>query len=472
MKSTVEPLERSAEDDDGRTLVKLSVEVDEAEFDRDIDAAFRKIAREVRVPGFRPGKAPRRILEARIGVAPAREQALRDAIPQYLAQAVREHAVDIIATPEVDITAGQDEGPVVFDATVEVRPTVIVPGYAGLRVELPTIEVSDEDVDGPIDAERRRHGELVDVDRPAARGDFVTLDLSATRDEEPVPGLNAEDWLYEVGQGWVAEDFDDHVIGATPGDELDFTATPSGTDEPADFDVTVKKVQELNLPELTDGWVAENVGEYDTVDDWRDAIRARLSDLRLAQARQMLVERAGTALADLVDEAPPDALVNADLRQRAEGFVMQLQSQGVGFEQYLAATGQDQVALMEGLKDASARAVKIDLALRAVAESEDLDVGDDEVDAEYERIGLRVGQKPAQVKKAYERGDGVPELRAELRKRKAMEWLLRSVEVVDGEGRPIERSLLLPDEDVSDAAAEATPPSAGDVEADEMKDTE
>ncbi len=173
MKSTVEPLERS-EDNEGRTLVKLSVEVDEAEFDRDIDAAFRKIAREVKIPGFRPGKAPRRILEARIGVAPAREQALRDAIPQYLAQAVREHDVDIIATPEVDITAGQDDGPVVFDATVEVRPTIIVPGYAGLRVELPTIQVSDEEIDGPIEAEQRRHGDLVDVDRPAARGDYVT----------------------------------------------------------------------------------------------------------------------------------------------------------------------------------------------------------------------------------------------------------------------------------------------------------
>src|SRR5262245_26441381 len=129
MKSSVAPLEGNK--------VKVSVEVDEDEFDKAIDAAFRKIAQEVRLPGFRPGKAPRRLLEARIGLAPAREQALRDAIPQYLAQAVQEHEVDVIATPEVDITAGEDDGPVTFDATMEVRPTVIVPGYAGLRVELP-----------------------------------------------------------------------------------------------------------------------------------------------------------------------------------------------------------------------------------------------------------------------------------------------------------------------------------------------
>src|SRR5262249_31054297 len=238
MKSKVEPIDAD-EASEGRTLVKLSVEVEEAEFDHDIDAAFRKIAREVRIPGFRPGKAPRRILEARLGTAPAREQALRDAIPQYLARAVREHDVDIIATPEVDIRGGQDDGPVSFDAMVEVRPQVFVPGYAGLRVELPAIEVTDDDVDGPVQAELRSHGELTDVDRPAAGGDFVPPDLTAERDGEPVPGLNAEDWLYEVGRGWIADEFDEQLIGATPGDELDFTATPSGTEEAAQFDVTV-----------------------------------------------------------------------------------------------------------------------------------------------------------------------------------------------------------------------------------------
>ena len=129
VKSTLEALEGNK--------VKLSVNVDEAEFDKDIDAAFRKIAREVRLPGFRAGKAPRRVLEARIGVAPAREQALRDSIPQYLAKAVREHDVDLIASPEVEITAGEEEGPIGFDATCEVRPEITVPGYDGLRVELP-----------------------------------------------------------------------------------------------------------------------------------------------------------------------------------------------------------------------------------------------------------------------------------------------------------------------------------------------
>ena len=237
MKSTLEPLEGNK--------VKLSVNVDEAEFDKDIDAAFRKIAREVRLPGFRAGKAPRRVLEARIGVAPAREQALRDSIPQYLAKAVREHDVDLIASPEVEITTGEEEGPVGFDATCEVRPEITVPGYDGLRVELPAPAATDEEIEEAVQAQLRRHGQLTDVERPAARGDSVTLDLVATRDGEEVAGLNTEDWTYEVGQGWIADDFDEQVIGASAGDELTFTATPKGTEEPADFTVTVGAVQEL-----------------------------------------------------------------------------------------------------------------------------------------------------------------------------------------------------------------------------------
>ena len=159
VKSTLEPLEGNK--------VKLSVNVDEAEFDKDIDAAFRKIAREVRLPGFRAGKAPRRVLEARIGIAPAREQALRDSIPQYLAKAVREHDVDLIASPEVEITTGEEEGPVGFDATCEVRPEITVPGYDGLRVELPAPAATDEEVDEAVQAQLRRHGQL---DRRRAAG--------------------------------------------------------------------------------------------------------------------------------------------------------------------------------------------------------------------------------------------------------------------------------------------------------------
>lgn len=434
MKTTLEPLEGNK--------VKLSVEVDEAEFDRDIDAAFKKIAREVRLPGFRAGKAPRRLLEARIGLGPAREQALRDAIPQYLAKAVRENAVDIIATPDIEITGGEEDGPVAFDATIEVRPEISVPGYGGLRVELPPVEASDDDVDEVVQGELRRAGSLADADRPIARGDQVTLDLSASRDGDDVIGLNTEDWQYEVGRGWVADVFDEQLVGASAGDVLEFTATPNGTDEAADFTVTVKSVQEIVLPELTDEWVDENQ-DVDTIDAWRAEIRERLSAMRLNQARNLLVERTTGALVELTEIDPPEAMVDNELRARVQNTVQRFQAQGISIDQVLAATGQTSEQFIETLRAQSVQAIKADLALRAVATAEALEASDDDVEAEYERIAVQVNQKVNQVRKAYEKGDAVEDLKAQLRKSKALDWLLEHVEIVDTNGAPIERALLL-----------------------------
>ena len=435
MKSTLETLEGNK--------VKLSVAVDETEFDKDIDAAFRKIAREVRLPGFRAGKAPRRVLEARIGIAPAREQALRDSIPQYLAKAVREHDVDLIASPDVEITSGEEEGPVGFDATCEVRPEVTVPGYDGLRVELPAPEASEAEVAEAVQAQLRRHGQLADVDRPAARGDHVTLDLNATRDGEDVAGLNTEDWSYEIGQGWVADDFDDQLIGASAGDELTFTTTPKGTEEEADFVVAVTAVQELVLPELTDDFVAENFGEYETVEGWRASIAERLSESKLNQARQELVGRVTEALTGLTEIEPPEPLVQSDLQRRVEGTVRQLQSQGIDVEQWLSVTGQDANGFVESMKGASEQAVKVDLALRAVAVAEGLDADEGDLAVEYERMAMQFEQKPNQVRKAYEQNDLVPELAAQIRKAKALDWLIHHVEMVDPDGNPLDRDVIL-----------------------------
>jgi trigger factor len=435
VKSTLEPLEGNK--------VKLSVNVDEAEFDKDIDAAFRKIAQEVRLPGFRAGKAPRRVLEARIGIAPAREQALRDSIPQYLAKAVREHDVDLIASPEVEITAGEEEGPIGFAATCEVRPEVSVPGYDGLRVELPAPSPSDEEVDEAVQAQLRRHGQLTDVERPAAAGDYVTLDLNATREGEDVPGLNTEDWSYEIGQGWVADDFDERLIGASAGDELTFTTTPKGTEEPADFVVTVGAVQELVVPELTDEFVSENFGEFETVDAWRRSVVDGLAESKLNQARQELVGRVTEALTGLAEIEPPEALVQSDLQRRVEGTVRQLQSQGIDVEQWLSITGQDAGSFVESMKGASEQAVRVDLALRAVAAAEGLDADDGDLAAEYERMGMQFGQKPNDVRKAYEQNDLVPELVSQIRKTKALDWLLHHVQMVDPAGNPLDRDEIL-----------------------------
>lgn len=443
MKSTVEPLEGNK--------VKLSVEVDEAEFDKAIDGAFRKIAHEVRLPGFRPGKAPRRLLEARIGLAPAREQALRDAVPEYLAKAVRDNDVDIIAAPEVDITAGQDDGPVAFDAVIEVRPRIIVPGYAGLRVEIPHPVPTDADIDAQIDRMRQPFAELAEANRPAIDGDVLTIDLAGRHPGDDEAFIERHDLSYELGSQSLVEDLDEHLRVTNPGDIVQFEVDHPDHDHPAmSFRVLVKAVNRKVLPAVDDEW-AKEASEFDTVDALRADLTKRLTMLRAMQAQLQVRDKTADALVELVDDEAPDSLVQGEMRRQLENLQMRLSNQGATVEQWLSATGQEPDAFIEELKTSAIRAVRLDLALRAVAEAEALEVTDDDIDAEFGRIATQTKEKKAAVRRAYERNDAVAGLRSELRKRRAMEWLVEHVEVVDPDGNPIDRDQLAFDMDGASA---------------------
>jgi len=443
--------------------VKLSVEIDEADFSQDIDAAFAKIAKEVRLPGFRAGKAPRKVLEARIGIEAAREQALRDSVPMYLARAVREHNVDIVATPDIQIVGGEQAGPVKFDATCEVRPVVHIAGHASLRVEVPALDVAESEVDEVVDAERRRLGTLTTVDKKVAEGDFVIVDLVGSRDGEPVVGLAVDEWSYEVGKKWVAPTFDEKLIGCSAGDVVTFTDTPSGTSEPADFTVTVNAVQQLVLPELEDSWVAENIAGAQTVAEWRNSIRERLQTNRLAQVRNVVIDRVTDSLSELVVIEAPESMIAADLQQRVENTVRQFQMQGVSIDQWLQMTGQDAASFVESLRPQSIKAVKVDLALRAVVEAESLHASDDDVENEFALIAARSNENamrehqmsgapknkkvrlvgPDQVRAAYQANDAVVDLAAEISKSKALDWLIHRVEYVDPRGNVLDRDHVI-----------------------------
>ena len=427
--------------------MRLSVEVDESEFDRNIEDAFRKIAHEVRLPGFRPGKAPRKILEARIGIAAARAQAIQDAIPEYLSRAVREHDVDLIATPEIDLTGGQDEGIITFNATCQVRPEVDVPGYQSLRVELPNPSLTDAELDEALQTELRRHGSLVEVDRKSEAGDSVIIDMEALRDGEPVIGLNVDEWTYEIGRGWVAPGFDDQVTGVAKGDVLKFTAAPNGSEDPADFVVTINKVQTLQVPELSDDFVAENIAEADTVAEWKDKIRARYEEMRLNQMRRTVVDRVTDALAELVGIDPPESMVTSDLQARVQNTVQQFQQQGIALDQWLSVTGQDVESFLAGMQVQSQKAVRVDLALRAVAAAQDIEVTDEELDAEFAAIGTRFNEKTAKVRRLYEQNDAIGDLVAQMRKSKALDWLLHNATYVDQNGATLDRDMVIGDHD-------------------------
>lgn len=475
MKATVEPLEGNK--------VKLSVEVDEQEFETAVNAAFKKLAGEVRIPGFRPGKAPRKILEARLGAEVGRTQALHDAIPDYYAQAVREHDVDVIAAPQIDITDGEDGGSVQFDAVVEVRPVVVVPGYESLRVELEVPVATDEEIDAQLERMRAQQATLAVVDRPATDGDSVSIDIQGSLAGEPLEGLTADDYLYEVGSGIIVPEVDDELRGAKAGDILEFSAEHPDPDEDdvLEFRVLVKEVKAKVLPDLDDAFAAE-ASEFETLDELRADLEHRLGSVKKMQAQMALREKVGEALAELVADEIPEALVNGEMQERLQDLAMRLQAQGMTLEQWLDMSGRTQDDFVAELRDTATQAVKVDLALRAVVEAEEVEVDDDELDAEYAKVAARLELDAATVRKEFERADQVSAIRSDIKKRKALDWLVETVTIVDDGGDPIDRALLeieavgdeadssTPDAGTSDTASSSTgTPDADDTEAEDVE---
>lgn len=442
MRATAAPVEGNK--------VRLSVEVDEVEIDQALDSLMKRLAREVRVPGFRPGKVPRRVIEARMGGATAvRGEALREALPGFYARAVTDTEVDPIDQPEIDITSGNESGAVSFDALVEVRPTVAVPGYHGLSVTLPSLEVTDDEVTAQLDRLRATSGELVTVSRPARDGDQVTIDIHGSRADQG-PGddddLDAEDLLYEVGGGGVVPGLDEQLRGAKAGDILSFETEFGPEGVAASFRVLVKETKELVLPEVTDEWAAE-ASEFDTVDELTADLRARLRQQHVARARVALERRTAEALAELVTEGIPDQLVASELRERIHDLSHRLESQGMDIGQFLAVTGRDEKEFVEELRGSALETVKIDLALRTVVEEEGIEVTDEELDEELAVIGERVDMEVGKVREELEQAGRLAAVRSDRRKAKAMRWLVDNVELVDEDGKPVSRDDLTVEQD-------------------------
>jgi trigger factor len=435
MRSTVEPLEGNK--------VKLSVEVDEEEFEKAVDAAFKKIAGEVNIKGFRRGKAPRKVLETRIGSLAGREQAMQDSLPEYYSEAVIEHDVDVIAAPEIEVTGGQESGAVAFDAVVEIRPTIQVPGYGGIAVTIDRPVADEEAIDAQIDRMRDLDATLADVDRPAQEGDTVTIDIAGTLDGEPQSGLTADDYSYTVGSGAITSEVDEQLDGAKVGDILEFGATHPDADEERElqFRVLVKAVKEKVLPELTDEWAAE-ASEFETVGALRESLADRMVRVRKVQASMALREKVAEALAELVDAEIPEPLVANEMQDRLQDLALRVQAQGMRLEQYLAMSGTDPEQFSQELRQGAEQGVKVDLALRAVAEAEDIECTEDDLTEEVEGVAARVGQPAEEVRERFERAGQVSAIRSDIKKRKALEWLIERAEVRDADGAAIDRSEL------------------------------
>jgi trigger factor len=284
------------------------------------------------------------------------------------------------------------------------------------------------------------------VDRPAIDGDHATITINGSRDGEDIAGLQADDYLYEVGSGSIASELDEHLRGSKVGDILSFDAQPADPDEDlVQFRVIVKDVKQKVLPDVTDEW-ANDVSEFDTVEELRGDLASRITRVRKLQAQMASRDKAAVALADLVHDDPPEAMVNAEMQQRLQDLGMRLSAQGITAEQYLQATGQTQEQLGDELRQLAAQAVKVDLGLRAVADAEAIEATDEELDEEFARVAERLDQDPDKVRQEFERAEQVPAVRSDIRKRKALDWLVEHVELVDEHGQPVDRQALELDE--------------------------
>jgi trigger factor len=429
----------SAEVLEGNT-VKLTVEVDESVIAQAEAETLTRLTREVQLPGFRPGHVPRKVIQSRLGAKGIRDEVLRDKLSDYYAEAVEAEDLDVIVPPQLDITSGEEGGPVVFTATVEVRPEVLVPGYAGMAVTVPSPVPSDEDIQEQLDRMRDQFATLADVERAAADGDLVTLDIHGTREGEPAEGLTADDLVYQVGTGGIVEGIDEHLVGAKVGDtfELDAEDAPDG---PAHLHVAVKQIREKVLPEADDEFAAD-ASEFETIAALREDLVTRMGSVKRFQTTMAIREKIADSLAELVTEEPPEALVAEQRDQLVQDFGYRLSQQRIGLAEYLDAIGQAPEEFIAGLTEQAAKDVKIDLALRAIAKSEELEPDESEIDEEVVHLAGHAEQTPGEMRQMLEDNGRMSLLRSEIRKTKAMTWLVEHVAILDEAGNEIDRESL------------------------------
>jgi trigger factor len=426
--------------------IKLVVEVDDAEMNEALDAAAATLAQQVSVKGFRKGKVPKQVLIANIGgAAVLRSEAIRESLPDFYARAISETMVDPIGQPDVTITAGEDEGVLVFEADVEIRPEVTIAGYDALRVTIPSPVVGDDEIEAQINRFRETDAVLEDVDRPIIGGDLVNMDIRAEQTGSDADPLEMSDFMYTVGSGSIAPEVDELILGLRAGEELVVTANVSGGQNIV-YTMQLKQVKERILPELTDEWVEENT-EWPTVDEMRDAVLTQMSKMKVVEAQMSQRDAVLVALGDLVtDDVVPDVLVEAEANDRMHDLGHRLAQQQMNLEQFLQATGQTPDQLLSAVRADAQRAVKIDLALRALVKAEGLEANEQEIEEELVTTAEAMSLASNTLHDNLYKSGRVVAFEAEVAKIKANKWLSEHVTFVDHLGIVIDRELLREDQ--------------------------
>lgn len=447
MKTTVENL------DDVK--VKLSVEVEPKRVKQAMDAAARELAKQVNLPGFRPGKAPRKLLEQRLGPGVIAQQALEDSLSDFYTEAIQSEELEPVAQPEVAVEVFDEKEGCKFTAELEVRPDIDLPDHTGIGVTFPEWDVSDEDVEEQLFQLRDRFAEVEEVDRAAKRGDYVTLDLEVFVDGEELEDAHVEDALYEVGSAGVTPKLDDELQGAVAGAEVSYTDKlpdeyPEHGGEEAEFKVTVKDVREKTLPDLDDDF-AMTASEFDTLEELKKDIRDNLLRQRITAARQDLRNRIIEAYLALVDFPLPPSMVQNETQARVGRVEQQAEQMGVEVEDLLEDTTRDQFEA--NAAKAAENAVKAQLVLDELAQELDLEIHADDLDREVLYLAQRYGAQPQEIANQIVEQGNLPALVADVMRRKAIDALVDEANI---DGAPSEMVMvelgLQPDPNAEEAA--------------------
>jgi trigger factor len=438
------------------TRAKLTVEVPFEELKPSLDAAYKKIAQQINVPGFRRGKVPPMVIDRQVGRGAVLDEAINEALPKLYVEALQANELEPLAQPEIDITKFEDNESLEFTAEVDVRPEVQLPDYTGLAVTVDDIAVDDEDVEEQVQALRERFASLSEVERAAADGDFVVMDLVARKDGEVVEGAEVSGMSYQVGRGGMLDGLDETLTGMSAGDEATFTSQLVGGDqqgEDVEVEVRVTSVKEQELPELDDDF-AQTASEFDTVDELTEDIRARLSrSKRLEQAaaaRDAVLER----LLDMVDVPLPEGVVDSELAARREQIEQQLGYAGMSMEQYLDNEKQTVDEFEADLEKRVRDAVAAQFVLDQVAKSAEIGVNEGELQEHLMRRAQQSGQNPQEFMQHMIEHNHIPEMVSEVLRGKALATVVEAATVTDRSGNHVELKNLQPDGTIAEPTDE------------------
>jgi len=430
METTVE---RTAEH-----TVKLTIEVPSDQLAKDLDRTYRAIAREVKIPGFRPGKAPKPIIDAQVGADVVLEEFVNSSVPTYFRTAITDEDLAPIGDPEVDVEQLEPGKPFIFTATVEVRPRLELTdaNYKGVQAQRPPVEVTDDEVDAWVERLRRQFAELEPVERAAQDGDFVTVTVTATRLGVEVERFTRDDYLYAIGSGEFGERMDAELTGTKPGDivtvEEDLNAERFGEElaGPTSFRVLVKDVKALKLPEADDAF-ATTASEFDTMDELRADLRDKIHEVKEREARGVIRDRVLQALIDTVQVDLPDSLVQDETDHRLRHAEDNAGRYGMSLDQMLEIQGWDRDRLAEDSRDHAVRAIKADLVLEAVARAEDIQVSAEEIGAEIGSLAQAYDRDPKELAQQLDRTGQIVTLAGDIIRTKALDLLVESADITD-----------------------------------------